>query len=262
MKIGFVGLGIVGTQMVKHLIKGGHTVVTYPRGAGLEEARAAGAQECADYAKIATQSDALTLIVFDDDQTRDILFNHGALAAMKPGSVLTIHVTGSPLLRKEIQEKAPAGVDVLDVTFSGGPAGAEAGTLTLMVGGEASALEKMRPIYQTYADQIFHVGELGDAQVIKLLNNLILAANMMNSVELLKAAENYGLDPNRVVEVIQTCSGASGALGIFRNQKASAVMEHARRYMEKDVKEAMSAAKDVGLDLSAFGETVDYYRPQ
>jgi len=262
MNVGFVGLGIVGTEMVKHLLAHHHSVTVYPRGAGLADAKAAGAQECSDYAALAAQTDALILAVFDDDQMRDILFDKGALAAMRPGSVLVIHVTGSPLLRKEIQEKAPAGVDVLDVTFSGGPAAAVAGTLTLIVGGDPAVLDRMRPALETYSAQIFHVGGLGDAQVIKLLNNLILAANMMNSVELLAVAESYGLDPSNVVKVIQTCSGASHALGIFENQHAPTVMAGARRYMEKDVKEALSAAKDVNLDLGAFGQTVEYYQPR
>jgi 3-hydroxyisobutyrate dehydrogenase len=198
--------------------------------------------------------------VFNDDQLRDILFDQGALAAMRPGSVLAVHVTGSPALRGEIQDRAPQGVDVLDATFSGSLAAVQKGALTLMVGGSAEALERMRAAFETYASNIFHVGKLGDAQVLKLLNNLVLAANMMNAAELLKVGADYGLDPRTVASVVQTCSGGSVAMGIFAQRDVAEGLESARKYMTKDVREAVLAAKDAGLDIAAFGETVGYWR--
>jgi 3-hydroxyisobutyrate dehydrogenase-like beta-hydroxyacid dehydrogenase len=248
--------------MVKRLLEAGQPVTVYPRGVGLPEVKAVGAQECKDYAALAAQSDALIVIVFDDTQLRDILFNQGMLKALRPGSILTIHVTGSPVLRREIQEQAPAGVAVLDVTFSGSRTQAETGALTLIAGGEAEALERMRPIFKAYAKEIFHVGKLGDAQVLKLLNNLILAANMMNAVELLAVAECYGFNPMTAAQVLQTCSGASFAMGLFQNQPAAKLISGSRRYMEKDVQEALSAAKDIGLDLRAFNQTAAYFLPR
>jgi 3-hydroxyisobutyrate dehydrogenase len=262
MNIGFIGLGQIGTEMVKRLRSEGFAVTVYPRGGGLVEARQAGAAECGDYAELAAQSDVLILIVFDDGQLRDILFEHGALAALRPGSVLAIHVTGSPALRREIQEKAPQGVDVLDATFSGSVAAVQQGKLTLMVGGSVDALERVRLVFGTYASNIFPVGKLGDAQVLKLLNNLVLAANMMNAAELLKVGKSYGLDPQTVASVLQTCSGASLAMGIFAQRDVSEAMESARKYMAKDVHEAVLAAGDAGLDLGAFGQTVDYWRSE
>jgi 3-hydroxyisobutyrate dehydrogenase-like beta-hydroxyacid dehydrogenase len=176
--------------------------------------------------------------------------------------VLAVHVTGSPALRREIQERAPPGVEVLDATFSGSVAAVQQGTLTLMVGGSADALERMRPPFATYAANIFHVGKLGDAQVLKLLNNLVLAANMMNAAELLKVGASYGLDPGTVAKVLQTCSGASLAMGIFARRDMGEAMENARKYMAKDIEEAVMAGADVGLNLDAFGQTVDYWRSE
>lgn len=260
MNIGFIGLGEIGTEMVKRLCGADFPVTVYPRGTGLADARQAGATECANYAALAAESDALIVIVFNDDQLRDILFGQGALAAMRPGSVLAVHVTGSPALRGEIQQRAPQGVDVLDATFSGSVSAVRKGVLTLIVGGAADTLERLRPMFSAYASNIFHVGKLGDAQVLKLLNNLVLAANMMNAAELLKVGESYGLDPKTVASVLQTCSGASTAMGIFAQREIDEAMESAGKYMAKDIKEAVAAAGDVGLDLVAFGETIDYWR--
>lgn len=260
MNIGFVGLGQIGTEMVKRLRMADYPVTVYPRGSGLAAAREAGAVECGDYARLAAESDVLILIVFNDDQLRDILFAQGALAAMRPGSVLVIHVTGSPALRKEIQEKAPQGVETLDATFSGSVPLVQQGKLTLMVGGSAEALERMRLMFSAYASNIFHIGTHGDAQVLKLLNNLVLAANMMNAAELLKVGESYGLDPQTVAGVIQTCSGASVAMGIFAQRNVADAMESAGKYMAKDVQEAVMAAADIGLNLGSFGQTIEYWQ--
>ena len=121
----------------------------------------------------------------------------------------------------------------------------------------------MRPVYACYGKDIHLVGaKLGDAQVLKLLNNLVLAANMMNAVELLRVGEIYGLDANRVAQVLKTCSGGSFAMSIFENAPVATVMAGAKRYMDKDVQEAVLAAKDVKLDLSAFDQTVRYFLPR
>lgn len=260
MNIGFIGLGQIGTEMVKQLRMFDFAVTVYPRGAGLAEVRAGGAVECANYAQLAAGSDALAVIVYDDAQLREILFEEGALAAMSPGSVLAIHVTGSPALRREIELMAPEGVAVLDATFSGSVDAVRRRQLTLMIGGSAAALERMRPVFETYASNIFHVGKCGDAQLLKLLNNLLLAANLMNAAELLKAGENLGLQPQTVATVLQTCSGASRAMGIFGKGSMADSLAAAGKYMAKDVNEAALAARDAGLDVSAFRQTIEYWR--
>jgi 3-hydroxyisobutyrate dehydrogenase len=259
MKIGWVGLGIIGTLMVKHLLAAGHQVTVYKRGKGLADCVAAGAKEQEDYAQLARDSDLLVLCVYDDDQVRSVMFDNGALAAMKPGSVLALHTTGSPGLMRELGEKAPQGVQVLDVTFSGGPADAEAGKLTLMVGGEAETLERVRPALETYSQQIYLVGPLGHGQIVKLMNNLILGTNLMNAVELLKMADGFGFETTTVAQIIQASSGASYAMRLFQNQPVAKMLEASRHYMEKDVAVALDAAKEIGLDVSAFAPTAAYF---
>lgn len=259
MNIGWVGLGSIGARMVKRLLAAGLPVTVYSRGAGLPEVTANGAKEQPDYARLASDSDLLVLCVYDDDQARSVLFDNGALAALQPGSVLALHTTGSPGLMRELGGKAPQDVQVLDVTFSGGPADVEAGELTLMVGGEVDALEKARAAFETYASRIYRVGPLGHGQVVKLMNNLLLGTNMMNAVEMLRMAEDFGFETATVAQIIQASSGASFAMRLFQNQPVSKILDASRHYLEKDVAVALAAAKEAGLDVSAFATTANYF---
>lgn len=260
MDIGWVGLGSVGTGMVARALAAGHRVTAYARGKGLEQARADGAQTTTDYAALAAQSDVLGICLFSDVQLRDVLFDGGALAAMRPGSVVAIHTTGAPGLAREIGARAPAGVGVLDATFSGGPVQVAAGELVLMVGGEAEAIERARPLLETYASKIHHVGPLGHGQTLKLLNNLLFAANLQYAAEILKIAEQQGFKSWEAARIIQDCSGASYSMGIFQAPAPVAqVLASTQRYMEKDVSTAASAAAEAGIDFAAFAPTVRYF---
>lgn len=259
MNIGWVGLGTIGALMVKRLLAAGRPVTAYSRGAGLAEVTANGAKQQADYALLASESDLLVLCVYDDNQVRSVLFDNGALAAMRPGSILALHTTGSPGLMRELGEKAPQGVQVLDVTFSGGPANVEAGDLTLMVGGDADALEQTKPVFEAYASRIFLVGALGHGQLVKLMNNLLFGTNLMNAVELLRMAEGMGFETTTVAQIIQASSGASYAMRLFQNQPVSKMLEASRHYLEKDVAVALAAAEESGLEVSAFATTAAYF---
>ena len=262
MKIGWIGLGMIGTAMVRRLLATGFQVTVYERGRGLEEVRAVGAGTCGDYQSLAANSDLLTLCVFNDVQVREVLFGSGALAAMRANSVLAIHTTGSPGLMREIADAAPAGVSVLDATFSGGPHDAQAAALTLMVGGNPDGLERAKGAFAAYASRIDHLGPVGSGQVIKLLNNLLFATNLMNAAHVLELAEKQGFDGATIAGIIGTCSGASYAMARFQSsQPAGALLARVRPYLEKDVAAAMSSAKQSGLDVSAFDIVADYFRP-
>lgn len=261
MKIGFIGLGGIGAEMVKRMLGAGYDVSVYARGAGLQDVVVAGARAVQDYAELAAGSDLLVLCVFKDAQARDVLFDQGALAAMKPGSVLVNHTTGSPDLIREAAARAPDGVEVLDVTFSGGPVDVTEGRITLMVGGNEAVLEKVRAPLETYSKQTFVVGDLGSGQIVKLLNNLLFATNLMNAAELLGMAETYGMDTQAVAKVIHAASGQSYGMDLFREDSVDDMTARAMPYAEKDVHTALAAAKDAGLDASAFEATGRYFTP-
>lgn len=260
MEIGWIGLGSIGTQMVKQVLGRGFKVQVYERGQGLEEVLSAGAQAGGDYTELAADSDVLIVCVFSDAQLKSILQDHGALAAMRPGSTLVVHTTGSPKLMRALAEAAPEGVAILDATFSGGPADVEAARLALMVGGGADVLERVRPLLECYADRIHPVGALGNGQMLKLLNNLLFAVNLQNAAEILGIAQQQGFETSIAARVIQACSGASYANGLFQDgMPVQAMLEAAKPYLAKDVETALSTAEDLGIDVSAFEGSRSYY---
>lgn len=261
MNIGWVGLGSIGTNMVTQALAAGHQVTVFARGKGLDAATAAGAGLASDYTALATGCDVLGLCLFSDAQLLSVLLDEGALAAMRPGSIVAIHTTGAPDVAREIGAKAPAGVAVLDATFSGGPANVLAADLTLMIGGEADAVRRAQPLFETYAKEIFHLGPLGHGQMMKLLNNLLFATNLRNATELLKLAQAQGFATQEVARVIQACSGASYAMRSFANNPSmSTALASSRPYLEKDVATVAATAAKIGLDIAAFEQIVEYFR--
>jgi 3-hydroxyisobutyrate dehydrogenase-like beta-hydroxyacid dehydrogenase len=245
--------------MVKKALAAGHEVCVYARGRGLEEVKAAGASSVRDYAAVAAQSELLGLCVFRDEQLREVMYDGGALAALKPGAVVVSHTTGSPEVIREIGARAPAGVSVIDATFSGGPAEVAAGTLAIIVGGEAAAIERARPLISAYADRIHAVGPLGHGQMVKLLNNLLFAANLQNAAEILRVAERQGLDTAACARILQDCSGASYAAALFQRAPVEAMLKTTWQYMVKDVATALSTAKEAGVDTAPFASTAAYF---
>jgi 3-hydroxyisobutyrate dehydrogenase len=259
MKVGWVGLGGIGKEMALRVLGAGHELVAYDRGAGKAEVAAAGATMVANHPEVAGGCDVLCLCLFNDDQVREVMLDGGALAAMQAGSVLAIHTTGSPRLMRELGECAPAGVAVLDACFSGSAEDTARGDLTLMVGGEAEALERARPVLSTYAARINHMGPLGTGQTVKLLNNLLFATNVRQAEEVLGMAAGQGLDPKLAAQVICQSSGGSMAMGLMQNGVVPVMMESIRHYMVKDVKAVADAARDSGIDISAFDAVIAHY---
>lgn len=259
MKVGWIGLGEIGKHMALRSLSQGHELVAYDRGAGKAELAAAGASLNGDYSDLASGCEVLCVCLFSDAQVREVMFDSGTLAAMQPGSVLAIHTTGSPALARELGARAPEGVRVLDGCFSGGSDETARGDLTLMVGGEAAALEAARPVLCAYASRINHLGPLGAGQTAKLLNNLLFAANIMQAAEIIEMAAAQGLDPMLTAKVICESSGGSMAMGLFRNASPEQMLQGARRYLVKDVQAAVEAARDAGLDISTFAPTIEYF---
>ena len=222
---------------------------------------AAGAGATASYQELAAGCDLCVLCVFSDAQVREIVFGQGLLAALRPGSVLAIHTTGSPSLARHIAQAAPAGVEVLDACFSGGPHDAAEARLTLMIGGTDTGVARARPAFESYAGSIFHVGPSGAGQTAKLLNNLLFATNLRMATRVMELASEQGLDARTTAEVIRKASGGSMAMGIYQSGRTpDQVMASVKKYIAKDVVAAEAAATAIDLDFSLFEPILDFYR--
>jgi 2-hydroxy-3-oxopropionate reductase len=182
-KIGFIGLGIMGRPMARNLLKAGFELVFHARRTEVvAEMEAAGGKAAPSSKAVAETADIVITIVTADAQVREVILGpDGVLAGSWPGSLIVDMSTISPLTIREIAgEAAGRQVAVIDAPVSGGDTGAEAGTLTIIAGGQPEDVERCRPLFEAMEKQesIFHVGPLGAGQTVKLVNQVIGGVNM------------------------------------------------------------------------------------
>lgn len=211
--VGFIGLGIMGRPMARHLLKAGYPLWVHSRSRPPIDALVAeGAQEASNPAELAQRCEFVFTCLPNDEAVRQVWLSgsHPALPAMSPGSVAIDMGTTSPQLTRELAEYAHSrGIAFLDAPVTGGQWGAEAGTLTIMVGGDAEAYQRALPLFQTMGKKVVHVGASGQGQTMKLANQIAVAVGMLAVSEALVFAESMGLDVAQTVEVLS--SGAAGS---------------------------------------------------
>ncbi len=210
MHVGFIGLGSQGGPMARRIVDAGYPTTLWARRPATLEPFADTAAEVAESpAELGAASDLVCLCVVADADVEEMTCGeHGLLAAMRPGSVIAIHSTVHPDTCRELAKKADAqGVSIIDAPVSGGGPAAADGRLLVMAGGDAEVVERCRPVFETYADPIVHLGELGSGQTTKLLNNLLFTANLGVAAATLSLAGAMGVDPDRLTEVDSRSSG-------------------------------------------------------
>ncbi len=209
-KVAFIGLGVMGYPMAGHLAKAGHQTTVYNRTTAKAE------QWCKDYtgswAKTPRQAaggaDFVFICVGNDDDLRSVVYgDDGVLAGIEDSAVLVDHTTASANVAREIAAKAQ--VPFLDAPVSGGQAGAENGVLTVMIGGEQTAFDKVKPVIMSYARAAELLGSVGAGQLTKMVNQICIAGLVQGLSEGLHFAQRSGLDGARVVDVIS--KGAAGS---------------------------------------------------
>lgn len=191
-------------------------------------------------AALGTGCDIVGLCVTGDEDVRDVVLRDGdgLLSGMRAGSVIAIHSTISPATAADVAHAATrTGVHVLDAPVSGGPGGARAGTMTVMVGGDADVLAMARPVFESFASTIVHLGPIGSGQLMKLLNNNLCYATVAMSISTLAIAAQLGIDPDVAAAVMATSSGASMGLRIVSDEML----------LSKAVGPTSNMAKDVAL---------------
>jgi len=214
-RLGFIGVGAMGLPMARNLLRAGYPLTFCTRrDAAAEALGAAGGERATDASAVAAACDVLlTCLPADAEIAATLLGEAGALAALRPGAAIIELSTASPEIVRALAEAgAPRDIAVLDAPVSGGVGGAEAASLSIMVGGEAATLERCRPILATLGQQLYHVGPVGMGKVFKLCNQYLNGATTALVGEALTLGAKAGADLALLVEVISTSSGASRAL--------------------------------------------------
>lgn len=245
MQVGFIGLGAMGRPMAKNLLKGGHSLTVFARRAEVrDEFASLGARVAGSPAEVARASDVVISIVTADAQVREVALGPDGIRAGAKSGLLYIDMStiGPDTVAEVAAALSPAGVSMLDAPVSGGPWGAEAGTLSIMAGGAAADFERAKPVFESMGKKLFHLGPLGAGQTAKLVNQLIAGGIMCLIGEGLALAAKAGANLEMLADVIGCSSGNSS---VFEARGKKFVL--AGNYQPGFMTELMR--KDVGLAL-------------
>lgn len=266
MKVAFVGLGVMGGPMARHLATKGHEVTVYNRTAAKAAAWVAanGGKSAATPREAAIGADIVMVCVGNDDDVRSVIYgNDGVLAGIKKGGVVVDHTTASATLARELAAKcAEQGVGFIDAPVSGGQAGAESGQLSVMCGADdAAVFERAYPVLMSYAKICKRLGNAGSGQLAKMVNQICIAGIAQGLSEGLNLALAAGLDPDALVEVIS--QGAAGSWQMNNRAKTMVRNEFnfgfAVEWMRKDLAICLEEAQRLGVDLPITKIVNDFY---
>ncbi len=216
MRVGFIGLGSQGGPMARAIVDAGHPLTLWARRSeSLEPYADTAATVAATPAELGAASDLVCLCVVGDADVRELAEGeHGLLAGMAEGGIIAIHSTVHPDTCRELAEKAAThGISVIDAPVSGGAPAVAEKRLLVMVGGADEHVELARPVFDSYANPVVHLGPLGAGQVAKILNNLLFSANLGSAMSLLELGESLGIARTKLCEVVTRGSANSMALG-------------------------------------------------
>jgi len=217
LKVGYIGLGLMGKSMARNILKAGFPVVVHNRSqAAVDELVAEGATRATSPKEVSEQVDVIfTNLPDSPDVEKVALDENGIIEGAHDGLIFIDNSTIKPASARMIAEKLSAkNVFALDAPVSGGDIGAKNGTLTIMIGGDASALEKVMPVLQSIGKTITHVGEAGAGQVAKAANQIMVAAQMVAMGELLVFSKKAGVDPRKVVDAIKAGAAQCWSLDV------------------------------------------------
>jgi 2-hydroxy-3-oxopropionate reductase len=258
MKVGFIGLGIMGTPMALHLAEAGHTLAVHTRSGVPAAIAACGATRCANAAEVAAVSDVIFTMVPDTPDVEAVLFGpNGVAQGLQAGpsaqrKVVVDMSSISPSATKSFALRINAlGADYIDAPVSGGEVGAKAATLTFMCGGDAPVFERIRPLLEQMGKNITLVGGNGDGQTTKVANQMIVALNIAAVAEALLFASKAGADPAKVRAALMGGFAASRVLEVHgeRMVKRTFAPGFRIRLHQKDLGLAMQGARELGLAM-------------
>lgn len=256
-RLAFIGLGNMGTPMVRHLIAAGHTVRAYVRRPeAADNARAIGAEPVGTPAEAARDAEVIfTNVTSTADVEAVLLGPDGVIHGAPPGAVCIDHSTISAVATRRIAaELEAAGLEFLDAPVSGGTMGAQKATLSIMVGGKAEVLERVRPLLQVLGTTITYIGAAGSGQVAKACNQIVQVINIQGIAEAMLFAREQGTDPARVLDAIRPGFAGSRMLDMMGPKMAernfAAGIE--ARLHDKDFGLVREIAHELGLQMPAM----------
>ena len=252
-KVAFIGLGIMGVPMCLHLLKGGHPVFSYTRSQTHPSIPEAGATVCTSPRAAAEQADIIIMIVNDTPNVEQVLFgDDGVIEADLHGKIIVDMSTISPVATKDFAAKIiAAGGDYLDAPVSGGDVGAQAGSLSIMVGGSETAYQQVLPLFQLMGQNITHIGDVGSGQITKMANQVIVAQSIQAVAEALLLASKAGADPEKVRQALMGGFANSRILEIHGKRMTSGSFEPGFKVNlhQKDITSALNTARELGVPL-------------
>ncbi|MCA9848145.1 MAG: NAD(P)-dependent oxidoreductase [Dehalococcoidia bacterium] len=256
--VGFIGLGIMGLPMARNVLKGGYPVVAWNRTASKVDLVAdAGAERGESPSDVAARSTVIVTCVRASEDVEQVVFGQpgvpGIIDGVRPGSVVIDMSTISPAVTRQVAAKlAEKDVAFIDAPISGGEQGAISGTLSIMCGGPAEALDRVRPVLETMGKRITHCGDSGAGQTVKLCNQIAVVLNNLAMAEALVFCQRSGVDPSVMLEAI--AFGAAGSWQISNLGPKVVERDFSPGFkvglQQKDLRLALDAADQLDLPLA------------
>jgi 3-hydroxyisobutyrate dehydrogenase len=265
MNIGYVGLGHMGSRLAAHLLRA-HTLRVFDLSENaVARLRDQGALACASAADLARECDVILLCLPTSDHVKHAVFGESGLAsAARRGTLFIDQTTGDPGVTRELAAQAAAlGLAFIDAPISGGPKGAEAGTVAIMVGASVGDFARAEPILREISPHVFHAGAPGTGHVAKLANNLISAAHRMATLEALALANKNGVAPSTMVDILMASSGRNFFIETFvRSSILSGKLAtgFSLALMHKDIKLAAELGVASGVPLFCTNTVREFFQ--
>ena len=264
LNVGFVGLGEIGVPMALRIMQAGWPLTVYARRPqALASFRNTPAVIARSLRELGERCDIVGICVFDDQQVEDVILGDGILSGMRRGGILLIHSTAHrDTCRRMADAAAPLGIMVLDAPISGGPDGANAGTLGVMVGGDAQAFERCRPVLESFSRNVRHVGPVGSGQSAKIINNALYSAQGKLVHEAITLGEKLGLDRKALIDLLQASSSDSFVLRRYAVTESLEYWVNIRGTAKGNVTNVLDKDADLylGLEGSAGSDSGDVGR--
>lgn len=266
LRVGYIGLGLMGKSIARNILKAGFSVVIHNRSrAAVDELLAEGGIAANSPKEVAEQADIVFTNLPDSPDVEKVVLDdvNGIIAGSRPGMIVVDNSTIKPASARRIAAKLKEkGVFSLDAPVSGGDIGARNGTLTIMVGGEAEAVEQAMPVFQAMGKSVTHVGEAGAGQVAKAANQIMVAAQMVAMGELLVFSKKAGVDPRKVVDAIKGGAAQCWSLDVkpprlFDGNRGPGFKAHMQL---KDMGIVLDTAREYGIPLSSAEEHTKFFQ--